>query len=158
MKLGNGFAPVPELLEAGVNLCLGTDGSGSNNSLNMFAEMTTQALIHKGKLKEAQCVSAEDVLKMATVGGAKAIGMDGRLGEIKEGAFADLIILNLKEPQFVPRNNIVSGLVYSSKGSEVESVMINGRMVMEDRQILTFDEDKVFEECENISTRLGMKA
>ncbi len=157
MKLGNGFAPVEEMMEAGINLCLGTDGSGSNNSLNLFAEMNVEALIHKGNKQKAECVSAQDVLRFATVGGARAIGMAGMLGEIREGALADLIILNLNEPQFVPRNNIVSGLVYSSTGREVETVIINGRLVMENRRILTFDTAKVYEECEKISERLGMK-
>jgi len=158
MKLGNGFAPVPEMLEAGLNLCLGTDGSGSNNSLNLFAEMNVQALIHKGNRQQAQCVSAQDVLRFATIGGAKAIGMEGKTGIIKEGALADLIILDLNEPEFVPKNNIVSGLVYSATGREVETVIINGKIVMEDRKILTIDVNKVYEECEKISARLGMNA
>ncbi|MBQ6248168.1 MAG: amidohydrolase, partial [Kiritimatiellae bacterium] len=116
MKLGNGFAPVRELLYAGVNVCLGTDGCGSNNCLNMFQEMNAAALAYKGANRQAQCVGASDVLKMATVNGAKAIGREGELGVIREGALADLILLDLNQPQFIPANSIISGLVYSANG------------------------------------------
>ena len=111
MKRGNGFAPVEKMLEAGVNVCLGTDGCGSNNSLNMFQEMNAAGLVYKGANRQAQCVDAAEVLKMATVNGAKAIGHEGELGTIREGAIADLILINLNEPQFIPANNIISGLV-----------------------------------------------
>lgn len=156
MKLGNGFMPAEKMLEAGVNLCLGTDGCGSNNTQNMFAEMNTAALIYKGAGKKAQCISAEDVLKFATVNGAKAIGMEGKLGELKEGALADIIILNINEPQFYPSSNLISGLVYSATGREVETVIVDGKTVMEDRRFLTIDKIKVYHECEMIADRLGM--
>ncbi len=156
MKLGNGFAPAEKMLEKGVNLCLGTDGPGSNNTQNMFAEMNTAALIYKGANKKAQCISAQDVLKFATINGAKAIGREGELGEIKVGAFADIILLDLNVPQFQPENNIVSGLVYSSNGSEVETVIVDGEVLMEDRKFLTIDEEKVYKECAKRSKRLGM--
>lgn len=158
MKLGNGFAPVEKFAEAGVNVCLGTDGSGSNNSQNMFQEMNTAALVYKGAAKKAQCISAEDVLHFATTGGAKAIGKAGELGIIKEGAIADLIILDINEPQFYPRNNLVTNLVYSAKGSEVETVIINGQIVMENRRILTMDEQEIYGECEKIAHRLKLNA
>ena len=130
MKLGNGFAPAKGFLDAGINVCLGTDGCGSNNSLNMFQEMNAAALVHKGANRQAQCVGAADVLKMATLNGAKAIGREGELGEIREGALADLVLVRLNEPQFIPANNIVSGLVYSAKGSEVDTVLVDGRVLL----------------------------
>ena len=156
MKLGNGFAPVKKMLDAGVNVCMGTDGCGSNNSLNMFQEMNAAALVYKGANRQAQCVDAAEVLTMATVNGAKAIGHEGELGEIREGAIADLILVNLNEPQFIPANNIVSGLVYSSKGSEVETVIVDGKVLMEDRKLTTIDEDRVYEEVRKMAARLGM--
>ena len=156
MKLGNGFMPAEKMLEAGVNLCLGTDGCGSNNTQNMFAEMNTAALIYKGANKKAQCISAEDVLKFATVNGAKAIGMEGRLGILKEGALADIIILNIDTPQFYPTCNLISGLVYSATGREVETVIVDGEPVMENRKFLTIDAEKVYYECEMTADRLGM--
>ena len=156
MKLGNGFAPAEKMLEKGVNLCIGTDGPGSNNTQNMFAEMNAAALIYKGANKKAQCISANDVLKFATVNGAKAVGKEGELGIIKEGALADIIILNLNEPEFQPENNIVSGLVYSATGREVETVIVNGEILMEENKLLTIDEKEVYKECAKRSKRLGM--
>lgn len=156
MKLGNGFMPAEKMLEAGVNLCIGTDGCGSNNTQNMFAEMNAAALIYKGACQKAQCISAEDVLKFATVNGAKAIGMEGRLGILKEGALADIIILDICTPQFFPSSNLISALVYSATGREVETVIVNGEPVMENRKFLTIDEKRVYYECEMIASRLGM--
>ena len=154
MKLGNGFAPAQKLLDAGINVCLGTDGCGSNNSLNMFSEMSAAALVYKGAEHRAQCVSAAEVLKMATVNGAKAIGREGELGVIREGALADLILLNLNEPQLIPQNNILSGLVYSSTGAEVDTVLVNGEILMENKTLTTIDESRVYAECQKIMNRI----
>lgn len=157
MKLGNGFAPVDKMLAAGVNLCLGTDGDGSNNTQNLFQEMNFASLVYKGNTGRAKCVDAEDVVRFATIGGAKALGMDGLLGVVAEGALADLILIDLTEPEFVPRNNLVSALCYSANGSEVTTMMVNGEVVMEDRKILTFDEEEVYERCNAMAKRLGME-
>jgi 5-methylthioadenosine/S-adenosylhomocysteine deaminase len=154
MKLGNGFAPAQKLLDAGINVCLGTDGCGSNNSLNMFSEMNAAALVYKGAERRAQCVSAAEVLKMATVNGAKAIGREGELGVIREGALADLILINLNEPQLIPRNSILSGLVYSSTGAEVDTVLVNGEILMENKTLTTIDESRVYAECQKIMNRI----
>ena len=150
MKLGNGFAPVQHFLDAGINVCLGTDGCGSNNSLNMFSEMNAAALVYKGAERRAQCVSAAEVLKMATLNGAKAIGREGELGVIREGALADLILVNLNEPQFLPANNILSGLVYSSTGTEVDTVLVDGEILMENKALTMIDEDLVFSHIREI--------
>ena len=154
MKLGNGFAPAQKLLDAGINVCLGTDGCGSNNSLNMFSEMNAAALVYKGAERRAQCVSAAEVLKMATVNGAKAIGREGELGVIREGALADLILINLDEPQLIPHNSILSGLVYSSTGAEVDTVLVNGEILMENKTLTTIDESRVYTECQKIMNRI----
>ena len=156
MKLGNGFAPARKMLDAGINVCLGTDGCGSNNSLNMFSEMNAAGLVYKGANRQAQCVDAADVLKMATVNGARAIGKEGKLGIIQEGAIADLILINLNEPQFIPANNIISGLVYSATGSEVDTVIVDGKVLMENRKLTTIDEAKVYDEIRKITARLNM--
>ena len=157
MKLGNGFAPAEKFLEGGINVCLGTDGCGSNNCLNMFSEMNAAALVYKGAKKSAQCISAQDVLHFATVNGAKAIGMEGRVGIIKEGALADICVLDINEPWFYPRNSLVSSLVYSARGSEAETVIINGEPVMENRKLLTINEQEVYKECAEITHRLKME-
>ena len=154
MKLGNGFAPAQKLLDAGVNVCLGTDGCGSNNSLNMFSEINAAALVYKGADHNPRCVSASEVLKMATINGAKAIGREGELGLIREGALADLILLNLNVPQFLPQNNILSGLVYSSTGAEVDTVLVDGQILMENRKLTIIDEEEVFSHIREIQHRV----
>ena len=157
MKLGNGFAPVQKMLDAGINVCIGTDGAGSNNTLNLFSEMNAAGLVYKGATLQAQCVSAADVLKMATVNGAKAIGREGELGVVAEGALADLILINLNIPQFIPSNNLVSGLVYSATGSEVDTVLVDGEVLLNNGKLTTIDEEKVFTECRRIAERLTEK-
>lgn len=158
MKLGNGFAATQKMLDAGINLCLGTDGSGSNNTQNMFQEMQFASLVYKGSEKKAKCVDAQEVLKAATIGGAKALKMEGQIGVMKEGALADIAILDLDVPEFMPQNDLVSALCYSANGSEVKTVLVNGQVLMEDREILTFDEKEVYEKCNEIVERLGITA
>ena len=153
MKLGNGFAPITKLQKAGVNICLGTDGAASNNALNMFREMGILSLIHKGALEEAQAVSAVDVLNFATVNGAKALGLE--TGVIAPGKKADIAILDLDVPQFRPLNNPISALCYSANGSEVETVIIDGNIVMENRRMTTLDEQRIFFEVERIRNKFG---
>lgn len=153
LKLGNGFAPITKLQQAGVNICLGTDGAASNNALNMFREMGVLTLIHKGYLEDARAVSAQDALKYATSNGAAALGINS--GAIKVGKKADIAIIDLDVPQFYPRNNIVSGLCYSASGSEVEIVIIDGKVVMENRTMCTVDEERICYEVERIRNRLG---
>ena len=154
MKLGNGFAPVEKMLEKGVNVCLGTDGAASNNSLNFFHEMNILSLIHKGVEKKADAMSAKTVLKIATINGAKALGIDSKVGSISEGKKADLAILDSTALSLTPHNNLIGSLVYSANGTEVETVLINGQIVMENKQILTFNEDEVKAKCEEISKRV----
>ena len=153
MKLGNGFAPITRMQKAGINVCIGTDGAASNNALNLFREMGVLTLIHKGALEDAQAVSAIDALNFATVGGARALGLDA--GEIAPGKKADIAILKLGLPHLQPLNNPVSGLCYSANGSEVESVMIDGKFVMENREMLTVDEERVFFEVNEIRRKFG---
>lgn len=143
-KLGNGFAPVMDFMKAGVNLCLGTDGTASNNTLNMFREMGLLSLIHKGITEDPTAMSAQEVLAAVTVNAAKALRMEGKLGIIKEGALADLIFIDLLAPSMYPNNNIISSLCYSASGSEVSDVMVNGEFVMKNRELLTIDLEEVY--------------
>lgn len=154
MKLGNGFSPVPELDERGINVCIGTDGAGSNNSLNIIQEMRFVTMIHSGYRKDPVIVGAQDALRFATVNGAKALGYEGRLGELKEGYLADIAILNLDTPTMAPRNNPVSALCYSANGSEFETVIINGRIVMKDRHMVNVDEEEVIAKANESARRL----
>ena len=156
MKLGNGFAPVPEMLEKGINVCIGTDGAASNNSLNLFHEMSLLALIHKGVAKTPQCISAKETIRIATINGAKALGLEKEIGSIEEGKKADIAILNLNTPSLTPRNNLIAGLSYSANGSEVETVIIDGKSTMEERKILTMDEELVYKKINEIIVRMGL--
>ena len=156
MKLGNGFAPVPAMLEKGINVCLGTDGAASNNSLNMFHELSLLTLIHKGVKKTPQCVSARQGFRIATINGAKAIGLSKETGSLEEGKKADIAILNLNAPSLTPRNNLLAGLSYSANGSEVETVIIDGKITMEGRKILTMDEELVYAKVNEIIVRMGL--
>ena len=155
MKLGNGFAPIQKMLDAGINVCLGTDGAASNNSLNMFHELSLLTLIHKGTGKTPQCISAEEGFKIATINGAKALGLEKEIGSIEAGKKADLAILNLKNPSLQPINNLIAGLSYSANGSEVDTVIINGQITMEGRKLLTIDENLVYDKVNAIIKRIG---
>ena len=154
MKLGNGFAPVPELVEAGVNVCLGTDGAASNNAQNMIREMGLLTLIHKGTHDTPQCVSADEALDMATRNGAAALGLP--TGSIEVGRKADLVLLDLDAPSLTPLGSPAAALSYSANGSEVCDVIIDGRQVMRDRELLTIDEERVRHEIARICKRLGL--
>lgn len=154
MKLGNGFAPVPAMLEKGINVCLGTDGAASNNSLNMFHELNLLALIHKGVKKTPECISAKEGFRIATINGAKALGLEKETGSLEEGKKADIVVLNLNTPSLTPRNNLIAGLSYSANGSEVETVIIDGKITMENRKILTVDEELVYQKVNEIIKRL----
>ena len=156
MKLGNGFAPVPAMLEKGINVCLGTDGAASNNSLNMFHELSLLTLIHKGVGKTPQCISAKEGFRIATINGAKALGLDKETGSLEVGKKADIAILNLNTPSLTPRNNLIAGLSYSANGSEVETVIIDGKITMENRKVLTMDEELVYKKVNDIIVRMGL--
>ncbi len=142
LKLGNGIARVPEMMQAGMNVCMGTDGAASNNALNMFRDLSFLTLIHKGRLENAVAVSAAEGLKIATENGAKALGLKN-VGAIKPGWKADISLLRLDSPTLTPENNLVSALAYSANGSEVDTVIINGKTVYEHGEFKTIDAEKV---------------
>lgn len=148
LKLGNGFAPVEKLLKAGVNVALGTDGAASNNNLNMFEEINLAALVNKGISLDTTSVPAYTALQMATTGGARALGLEGQVGTISPGKKADLIILDMKKPHFYPRYNLVSSLAYSAQASDVSTVIVNGRILMEAGELTTIDLEKVMHNAE----------
>ena len=154
MKLGNGFAPIPELLSKGINVSLGTDSAASNNSLNMFRELSFLTLIHKGDAKDPTKISAKEGFLIATKNGAKSLKLAGSTGSVAVGFNADLAVLNLDTPNFYPRNDILAGLSYSATGSEVETVIIGGKIVMENRELKTIDEERLYYEISRIADRI----
>jgi len=154
MKLGNGFAPIQKLLEAGVNVALGTDGSSSNNNLNMFEEMNLAALVNKSIDADTTVVPAYTALKMGTINGAVALGIDQEVGTLEIGKKADLILIDLEKPHFYPRLNLVASLVYSAQASDVKTVICDGKILMENREILVFNEQEVFKKANDCAKRL----
>ncbi|MGD9198564.1 MAG: amidohydrolase, partial [Desulfobacterales bacterium] len=135
MKLASGIAPIPELLTEGICVGLGTDGCASNNDLDLFLEMDTVAKLHKAKTLDPTVMDAETVLKMATIGAARVLGLESFIGSIETGKKADLIIVDTDQPHLTPMYNPVSHMVYAARGSDVTTVMINGTIVMQDGRL-----------------------
>jgi 5-methylthioadenosine/S-adenosylhomocysteine deaminase len=145
LKLASGVAPVPELLSRGVVVGLGTDGCASNNNLDLFQEMDFVAKVHKAKRLDPTVMPAQTVLEMATLGGARVLGMEKEIGSLEVGKKADVIVLDMNRPHLQPVYNIVSQLVYSATGADVREVIIDGKIIMENRKLLTLDEEKILE-------------
>ena len=153
MKLASGIAPVPRLLKEGVTVALGTDGTSSNNNLDMLQEVQLAALLHKVNEYDPLAVPAFEALKMGTEYGAKAVGLDG-IGRIAPGAKADIVLVSMKGAAWVPRFNEVSLLVYSGSAADVDTVICDGKMLMQHREILTLDEEKIKYEAQKCAERL----
>ena len=143
MKIAAGAAPVPQMLKAGVAVGLGTDGAASNNDLSLWEEMDSAAKLHKLTTKDPTAINAREALEMATIRGARAIHQDKEIGSLEAGKRADVIIVGMGGVHQTPLYNIYSHLVYATKASDVETVIINGRMVMQNRRVLTIDERTV---------------
>ena len=152
MKLASGgVAPIPQMLESNVCVTFGTDGAVSNNSLNMLETIKVGALLQKSHLWDSRVLNAQQALDFATINGAKALGVDA--GSIEEGKLADIFLMELGSPNLLPANSLVSNLVYSSNPSNVSDVIVDGKLVMKDRRILTIDEEKVFEKVRKVSEK-----
>ena len=143
LKLASGIAPIPAALSKGINVCIGTDGAASNNNLNMWEEIYLTSIIHKGTRLDPLAIKAAEALRMATVNGARALGLS-IAGSIKEGNRADLTMLDLEKPHLKPLHNITSALAYSAQGSDVCMTMVDGRILYENGEFKTIDKEKVF--------------
>ncbi|MBE0586233.1 MAG: amidohydrolase, partial [Desulfofustis sp.] len=154
LKLASGVAPIPQLLEHGVTVGLGTDGSASNNDVDLFTEMNSVAKVHKGVSLDPTVMSAETTLRAATLGGAEALCAGERIGTLAPGKQADLIVLDLDQPHLTPLYNIPSHLVYAARGSDVIHSLIAGRLVMKHRQLQTIDEAAVLAEMQVLGDRI----
>ncbi|MDH4214758.1 MAG: amidohydrolase [Candidatus Thorarchaeota archaeon] len=142
-KLASGFAKIPQMLDLGVPVSLGCDGGPSNNTYDMIREMRLAALIHKPVAKSPLVVSAEDVIEMATLGGAVAMGIDDKVGSLEAGKLADVILIDMHELGLTPAVNPVSNLVYSGSGQSVDTVIVNGKPLMRKKQLLTLNIETV---------------
>ena len=147
MKLASGIAPVPQYLAAGVTVGLGTDGAASNNDLDMFEAMRFAALLHKVKTGDPRAIPAATALDMATIQGARALGLEKQVGSLEAGKRADLVVVSVSSARLTPMYDAVSHLVYAAHGDDVRTVMVNGRVLMRDRKMLTLDEGAVLAEA-----------
>ena len=143
MKLASGVAPVPKMMDAGVMVGLGTDGAASNNDLNMWEEMDTVAKLHKVFSGDPKLISAQQAFEFATIRGAQALHLESQIGSIEVGKRADILLITRDSLNQIPLYNIYSDLVYATKGFDVETVIINGRVVMRDRRLLTLNEAEI---------------
>jgi 5-methylthioadenosine/S-adenosylhomocysteine deaminase len=161
MKLASGVAPIPEMLSEDLPVGLGTDGAASNNDLNLWEEMDTAAKLHKVFSGDPKVVTAEQAFEMATIRGARALHLDREIGSIEKGKRADLVIVDLDDLNQTPYYNIYSDLVYATKAADVRTVIIEGRIVMRDRRLLTLNEIKIKADArryrERIIQSLGAK-
>jgi cytosine/adenosine deaminase-related metal-dependent hydrolase len=154
MKLASGIANVPEMMRARVNVSLGCDGGPSNNCYDMIREMKTASLLQKVHSLDPQVMNAETVLEMATINGARALGLQNEIGSIETGKKADLILVRLRKPHLTPTFSPISNLVYAADGSDVDMVIIDGKIVMENRLVTTLDESRILEQASERARKL----
>jgi 5-methylthioadenosine/S-adenosylhomocysteine deaminase len=143
LKLASGFAPIDKMVRGGVNVALGTDGSSSNNNLNMFEEINLAAIVNKAVNMDAVSIPAKTAVEMATINGVKALLWSEEIGSIEVGKKADLILIDIDKPHLYPHHNIISSLAYSAQGSDVDTVIVDGEIIMENREIKTLDVEKI---------------
>jgi 5-methylthioadenosine/S-adenosylhomocysteine deaminase len=151
MKLASGTAPVRELMAAGVCVALGTDGCASNNDLDMIGEMDTAAKVHKVVTEDPTVMKAQTALELATINGARALGLEKFIGSIEKGKLADIIVVDTAKPHLTPMYNPISHLVYAARGSDVAHSIIHGRLVMENRQLLCLDVEKAMADVRQLA-------
>ncbi len=154
MKLASGAAPVLRMLALGISVGLGTDGAASNNDLDMFDAMSTAAKLHKLISRDPAALPAEKVLEMATVGGARVLGLDKEIGSLEAGKKADLIVVDTDAAHGVPLYHSYSQVVYALKGADVRTSVINGKVVMLDRKVLTLDENRIMQKAKEFQQRI----
>lgn len=154
LKLANGIAPIKKMLEKGVNVAIGTDGPGSNNGQNMFREMNFHSLLHKGINHSADAVSAAETYRCATLNGAAALALDG-CGELRVGNKADLFVMDIDQPQFYPRNDLIAALCYSARGTEIVLTMVDGKILYENGEFTTLDKERIIFETEKTVRKIS---
>jgi 5-methylthioadenosine/S-adenosylhomocysteine deaminase len=154
MKLASGAAPVIELQKAGVTVSLGTDGAASNNDLDMFEAMRQAAFLHKLVTKDPRALPAQDALRMATIDGARTLGLDRQIGSLETGKRADLIVVSMRSARQTPMYDPLSHLVYVTHGDDVRTTVVNGRILMRDRRMLTLNENEILADAATWATKV----
>jgi 5-methylthioadenosine/S-adenosylhomocysteine deaminase len=151
MKLASGVTPVPELMEHGITVGIGTDGCASNNNLDLLQEMDTVAKVHKVRTLDPTVMDAQTVVRMATIDGARVLGLQDQIGSLEPGKRADVIVVDIRRPHLIPMYNVYSHLVYAVSGHDVVTAVINGQVLMEDRRLTALDVDTVMEEVNRLA-------
>jgi len=158
LKLGSGIANIQQYKNKGINVAIGTDGAASNNNLDMLSELQYASLLQKGLNLDATALNAYDTLKMATIDGAKVLNISDRVGCLKEGYDADIIMFDMNQPHYYPiENSHISKIAYSSKSSDITLTMVKGNILMQDRKLLTIDLEKIYTEVSKIIGRVNKK-
>lgn len=157
MKLGSGIAPVPEMISGGIPVGLGTDGAASNSNLDMLEEMKFAALLNKAHKRDPTVLPAEKALRMATIDSAKALGWEEEIGSIERGKKADIILIDLNKPHLTPATDIESHVVYSCNGSDVDTVIVDGEILMQGRDVLTLDGEEIMERGRSAAEEISRK-
>lgn len=155
LKLGCGIANINEMLNNNINVCLGTDGQGSGSNLDLFEVMKFTALLQKGINENAKLLPSYEVLKMATINGAKALNLSDKIGSIEVGKLADIIIIDIDDIKIKPVNNLLSEIVYNVKSNNVETTIINGQILMKNKTIINNIESRIVEQCNKIVNRIS---
>ena len=153
MKLASGVSPVPKLIKEGINVALGTDGASSNNNLDMLEEIRLAAMLHKVNELDPLAVPAHEALKLGTENGAKALLLD-KTGVLAPGCKADIVLYDLNRTEWCPRHDLVSLLVYSANSSSVDTVLCDGKIIMEKGEVLTLDEERILHEAQEVAMDL----
>jgi len=155
MKLASGVAPVPAFLKAGVKVGIGTDGVASNNNLDLFDEIRSAAFIHKLHNDDPTVINARSAFEMATIGAARVLGMDKIIGSLEVGKRADVVIVDMDQPHAHPVYNIYSLIVYSMRGSDVETVLVDGRLMVHKRKLITLDLGRLYQKVDSLAKRIS---
>ncbi|MEN8241617.1 MAG: amidohydrolase [Chloroflexota bacterium] len=153
LKLGSGVARIADMIAAGVNVCLGTDGTASNNDLNLFGEMRTAALLQKGVNEDPKVVSTLEALEMVTINGARAYGLDDLIGSLEVGKKADVILLDFQKLHLTPCHDIYANIVYSLGCEDIDTVIIDGKIHLDQGELVTIEEEALIAEVREIGAR-----
>ncbi|HBR22393.1 MAG TPA: S-adenosylhomocysteine deaminase, partial [Nitrospiraceae bacterium] len=156
LKLASGIARVPDMLKAGVKVTFGTDGAASNNDLSILSEMATAAKLHKAMVKDPTVLDSKTAPLMATRWGAEVLGLGNKIGSIEKDKFADIITINLKKPHLTPIYDVYSHIVYAAMASDVETVMVNGKLVVNDGRLITGNEDDILQKASEWGEKIAM--
>lgn len=150
LKLASGFAPLKALLEGSVSVGLGTDGAASNNNLDILEEARLAALVHKCTSGDPTAISAQEALRLATIGGARVLGLDDQIGSLEVGKKADLLVLSEDRPHLCPRHDVISRIIYSARASDIDLVMVGGTIVVEKGKAVTVDRKEIMWQTQRI--------